>query len=134
MNVRSVQVPWNVRLEKLLEDMNPLIGVPILKKAVDEEKIAAFEVIADEVSIGFILVRIESLFNGDIELVVMHALSEIKGRSPLSHIVSVMLPDVAKHYGAKSIRIHSDMRKMDDFLEREGFRFMESIFVKKVGE
>ena len=132
MNITATQAVWNERLEKLLTQLDPVIPVSKIKEHVLAGTVLAFEVVAEEISVGFFLVRIEKLYNDDLELVVLHAMSEVKGHTPLSHIVSVMLPDMAKNYGAKSIRIHSEMRKMDCLLEREGFKFQESIFSKKV--
>jgi hypothetical protein len=130
--IRLDHVPWNERIEKLVIELDPIVGVEALKLNVGNGTITAYEVFFDENSIGFFLARGETLWNGAKELVILHAVSEVKGRTPLSSLLSVFLPRLAKDQGYASIRIHSERRGLDAVLEETGFKFQETVFVKKV--
>lgn len=132
MNVNVSSSPWCERLEKLMTSLELEVGLDALKKQVEEGNITAFEVFVDEISIGFFMVRIETLYNQARQLVLLHAVSEVKGKTPIAHITGALLPEIAKKCGVKTIRIHSTMRKLDDFLEHEGFKFSESVFIKRI--
>lgn len=124
--------PWCERLEKLVTDLDPEVGLEAIKKNVEAGNLTAFEVFVEEISIGFFIARIEVLYNNRRELVLIHAVSEVKGKTPLAHIFGTLLPELARKHEISTIRIHSEQRKLDDFLERQGFEFAESVFVKRI--
>jgi len=132
MNVKAVKAQWTDRVGVLLDECKPLCGVDALKEKIQSGAVTVFETFIDEFSIGFFLVRVDVLIDGRYELVLLHAVSEVKGKTPIAHVLGVLLPGIAKEYGIKKVRVHSAMRKLDDFLEREGFAFQESVFVKDV--
>lgn len=133
MNVKAVKSGWTDRVGRLLDECRPMFGVEALKEKIEAGEVTAFETFVDELSVGFFLVRVDVLIDGRYELVLLHAVSEYKGKTPIAHILGVLLPNIAKEYGIKKVRVHSQMRKLDDFLERGGFQFQESVFVKEVG-
>lgn len=132
MNLIVRDTEWNERLQSLLTMLDPEIGVENLKRFIQEGKFFAHEVIYNGVSIGFYIFRIDTMSNGKRELVILHAISEIKGPKPLVHILNQIFPGVGMQYNCRRIRIHSESRKMDDLLEAGGFRFMESVFIKEI--
>jgi len=126
------EVEWNTRLEALLKQLDPLLGVETLKRLQGERRIFTHEVIHGEKSLGFYIGRVDVLANGDRELVIMHAVSEVKGPKPLAHILSGIFPGVGLQLKCKRVRIHSETRKMDNLLESSGYQFTESVFTKEI--
>lgn len=132
MNLTLKKSGWGERLERLMIDLNPSVGVEALKKKIEEGVVSVFEVFCDEYSIGYFTARVDVLYDGSRDLVLLQAMSEVKGSTPIAHVTGVLLPELAKMNGCQKVRIHSSMRKLDYFLEREGFEFQESVFFKKV--
>lgn len=128
----AVEASWSSRLENLVREMNPSIGVEAIKNAVESNKFKAFEVFINESSIGFLIARIDTLADGSRQFVSLHSLSEVKGRTPLVMISSVLFEGLAKKYACTSICCFSDRPGWDGVLKRAGYEYRESIFIKKV--
>jgi hypothetical protein len=132
MNLIVNQVGFSDRLRKLIIALDPEIGADALKSLIDSGKIFVHEVIYNAISVGFYIGRVDIMGNGQKELVIMHALSDVKGSKPLLHILNQIFPNVGAQLNCKRVRIHSETRKMDDLLESGGFKFLESVFVKDI--
>lgn len=132
MNITAKGCAWNDRLEALVTSLNPEIGVEAVKNQVEKNHFMPFEVFVDEVSIGFFVIRIDVTYDGKKELVHLFSLSEVKGRTPIHHVMGSLVMNIARDLGCQRVRVHSEIRKIDSFLEREGFEFRESVFVKEV--
>jgi len=132
MNLIVREAEYNERIEKLLTALDPVLGVEVIKRLMQEKKILAHEVVCNGYSVGFYLFSVDELANGDRELVIRHAISDVKGPKPLIHILSQIFPGVGLQLKCKRVRIHSETRKMDDLLEAGNYRFMESIFIKDI--
>lgn len=128
----AVEASWCSRLENLVREMNPSIGVEAIKNAVELNKFKAFEVFINESSIGYLIARIDTLADGSREFVSLHSLSEVKGRTPLVMITSILLEVLAKKFACTSICCFSDRLGWDGVLKRAGFDYVESIHKKKV--
>ena len=131
-SVSITTAEWNDRLKKLVTELDRVVGMEAIKTHIVSGAISAYEVFFEKNSIGFFLTRGETLWNGAKELVILHALSEVKGKTPLSSLLSVFLPKLAADQGFESIRIHSERRGLDAVLEETGFKFQESVFTKRV--
>jgi hypothetical protein len=128
------EVPWCDRIENYLIQVNPTIGVESVKSAVQANRFKALEVFINDASIGFVIARIDTLVNGSRQFVVMHTLSDIKGRTPLVMIASVLLEQLAKKYVCDSVCCFSDRLGWDGVLKRAGYKYKESIFIKEVNQ
>lgn len=126
------ETDWNERIEKLLTALDPWLGVETTKRLIEEKRIVAHEVILNGYSVGFYIFRVDILENDSKELVIMHAISDVKGPKPLIHILNNIFSGVGQQLNCNRVRIHSETRKMDDLLEAGGYRFMESVFVKDI--
>lgn len=127
-----VEVSWNQRIENFFTELHPSVGVEAVRSAVEANKFKALEVFINEGSIGFLITRIDTLADGSRQFVVLHTLSEVKGKTPLVMIASVLLNDLAKKYACTSICCFSDRKAWDGVLTKAGFTYRESIFEKDV--
>lgn len=133
MNVIELeQVLWNDRLEKLVQELKPVVGWEAIRDHVTSEAISAYEVYFDAVSIGYFLARESTLLNNEKQLVILHALAQVKGKTPLSSLLAVVIPGLAREKGYASVRIHSERRGMDALLEEAGYKFMENVFELRI--
>lgn len=116
----------------LFKKINPFVGIDCLIQQVKEEKIFLYEVTADDLLLGIFLARIETLLNGDLEFVVIHASSIIKPPVPLTSILNPIFDKIANDNRIKSIRVHSDKKGLDHLLEENNYSFLESIYRKEL--
>lgn len=128
----ACEVAWSERIDNFFEILHPTIGAEWIKNAVESNRFKALEVYLNKQSIGFLIVRIDTLADGSRQFVVLHTLSEVKGKTPLVMIASVLLESLAKKYACTSICCFSDRKAWDGVLNRAGFNYRESIFEKKV--
>lgn len=128
----ATEVLWNERIEKFVREMNSALGVDAIRNAVEDKKFNALEVYINEGSIGFLITRIDTLADGSRQFTVLHTLSDVKGRTPLVMIASILLNDLAKKYACKKICCFSDRLGWDGVLKKAGYKYRESIFDKEV--
>lgn len=103
-----------------------------INQALASRQVVALEVVLDNLLIGYLVAFEDTLLNGKRELAIIRALSCVKGKSPLSHIISHGLGQFAKSLSVNSVRIHSERRGLDSLLEESGYKFKESIFIKEL--
>lgn len=127
----ATEVGWNERIERFVHEMNIAIGAQALKEAVISNRFKALEIYINETSIGFLIFRIDTLADGERQFTVMHTLSDVKGKTPLVMIASVLLNDLAKKFACKKICCFSDRAGWDGVLKKAGFAYRESIFEKE---
>lgn len=132
MNLKILLCDWNERLSCLLDEIRDEKTKQAIKFRVENKRYLVFEVFLNEKSIGFLVCFIDRLLNDERQFVVMHALSEIKGNTPISHVASFGLDELAQRYCCKTVRIHSERRGLDKLLEKADYYFQESVFIRKV--
>lgn len=122
------QEKWNDQAERLVEKLRPAMGRDILKKNIDDGYIAMYSVAANGAPVGLFFARVDRTYEGKEELVIMFSVAEIKTPMPFSHVICFAYEHIA---GGRDIRIHSDNRVIDEFLEKNGYQFLEAIYIKK---
>lgn len=114
----------------LLEKLDPVVGVDCLAGRVQRDLITLFEVHADDLLLGIFLARVDTLLNGDRELVILHASAVVKPSVPMTSVLNPLFDQVARDQGLKSVRIHSDKKGLDRIMEQSGYKFQEAIYRK----
>jgi len=128
----GVLVGWSERLEALVERMQPRIGLEAIKNAVETNKFHAYEVYINKDSIGFLITRIDTLLDGTRQFVVVHTLSDVKGKTPLYGVAAVLVNALAKKNACTRICCFADRPAWDGVLSKAGYMFRESIYEKEV--
>lgn len=116
----------------LLQKVNPAVGVDTLAGLVQRGLISLFEVHADGVLLGIFISRTDRLFNGDSELVIMHAAAVQRPPFPMTSILNPVFDQVAKDHGLRAVRVHSDKKGLDKLLEAHGYEFQEAVYRKVI--
>jgi hypothetical protein len=119
-------------IDKLLEKLDPQVGIEALKKRIAEKTIFLYDVLFDSKRLGIFIARIDTLYDGEKELVIMHAVSDFEIEHPLTSVLNPVFDSLAKELGIKSVRIHSERRGIDKLLEDSGYKFIENVFQKRV--
>ncbi len=123
---------WDEQVNVLAGRLNPAYGLVTLQELVERGEVQMYEVIIQETRLGVIITRIDAGYDGTRELVVMHAVSEIKTAQPLTSVLAPVFEKIAKIARADKVRIHSDRRGIDKLLEDNGYSFSETVFIKEV--
>ncbi len=105
--------------------------IPI-KTAAESGRVTILQVFFERILIGYLVAKIDTLFDGTKELAVFRALAVVKGKNPIAHVVSHGLREYARRLGLDSVRVHSDVRGLDALLEEAGYEFQENIFVTRI--
>jgi hypothetical protein len=128
----AVEVEWTDRLCDLVRQLNTRIGFSALKNAIESKRFRVLEVYLNNCSLGFIIFRLDLLADDTRRFVVLHTLSQEKGRTPLRMISSVLLVELARRYACDSIGCYADRAGWEGILKKSGFEYVESVFVKEV--
>lgn len=123
---------WDEQVNALAKRLNPVYGLAALQGLVDRGEVKLYDVIVQDNRLGVIITRIDTGYNGTRELVVMHAVSEVKPAQPLTSVLAPVFEAIAKTAGADKVRVHSDRRGIDKLLEDNGYSFSETVFIKEV--
>lgn len=126
------QIPVDTSVDPLLEKINPLVGVQALKAQIASGEIFLYGVFFDNKRLGIFIARIDVLLNGEKELVIMHASSDFEIERPLTSVLNPVFDGLANELKIKSVRIHSEHRGIDKLLEDSGYKFIESVFQKRL--
>lgn len=118
--------------ETLYKNYYPQSDFEPIKTAASEGRLTVLQVFVEKILIGYLVAREDVVFGGKRELAVIRALACVKGKNPIAHVLAHGLSRFAESHGFDSVRIHSDRRGMDAFLEEAGFEFQESVFVKEL--
>ena len=86
----------------------------------------------NEERLGIFFARIDTLYNGEKELVIMFAVSEEKIEIPLTSVLNPVFDELAKVASIKTIRMHSQHRGIDKMLGKNGYNFSETIYIKRI--
>lgn len=62
----------------------------------------------------------------------MFGVSEEKIERPLTSVLSPVFDELAKAVNIKTVRVHSQHRGIDRMLEKKGYNFSESVFIKRI--
>jgi hypothetical protein len=129
--VTASRKPFNEENHRaLLEKINPAVGVETLIGLLHRERITLFEVHADGLLLGIFLARVDTLWNGEKELVIMHASAVIKPPFPMTSVLNPLFDQVARDHGLKAIRVHSDKKGLDRIMEENGYIYQEAVYRK----
>lgn len=128
LEIKGAQ-PDNI-LQVLYREYYPESEFEPIKSAAIDGKLTILQVFWEKVLIGYLVAREDVLFGGKKELAVIRAMACVKGKNPIAHVLAHGLSRFALSHGFDSVRIHSDRRGMDAFLEEAGFEFQESVFTK----
>jgi len=130
--VNIKQIPFDTSVEPLIEKINPVVGIQALKELISAGKIYLYGVFFDNKRLGVFIARVDILFNGEKELVIMHASSDFNIERPLTSVLNPVFDSLAKETNIKLIRIHSEQRGIDKLLGDSGYKFIESVFQKRL--
>jgi hypothetical protein len=62
----------------------------------------------------------------------MFAVSEEKIEISLTSVLPEILEALARSVNINTIRIHSERKGMDKLLDKNGYKFQENIFIKRI--
>lgn len=131
-DIEVFEKAWDDITTRLMQKVNPAVGVDALRENVQKGNITLYEVKGDGLTLGVFLVRVERLHNDTKQLVILHAAAEQKIAVPFSSVLSPVFDEIARQSGLTSIRIHSEHRGLDAIIQERGYRFQESVFVKDI--
>lgn len=131
--IEYLRVKWNVRLKDLMDELKPTVGTDAIRKAVENEQIGAFEVVVispegEKVFVGYFLTRVDVLWNGEQEMVVLHAVTEMKGKAPVEFCLASIFPAIAREKKIKTVRVHSQRKGLDVVMEKIGYQLEETVW------
>lgn len=132
MTVRVDRLTWGKTLERLVLKLDPFCGVEAIHKEIDAGRIAAWMVRVDDVSVGCFITRIDQRYDGEKDLALLFTIAEEKAKTAISKVMYELLENIARDNGAKYIRIHVENPALARIVERSGFNFLESVFIKAV--
>ena len=82
--------------------------------------------------LGIFTARPETLYNGERELMVIHAVEVEPTETPYICTLFPVIHDLAAKSGFVSWRVHADRPGMAKRLLQHGFEYQETVFVRKV--
>jgi len=123
---------WDEDTTRLMGKIDLAVPMESIKGGVDRGEISLYEMKADGLSIGIFLVRIEQLWGGIPELAILYGAAESKIKVPFTSLAAPFIEQIAREAGVKSIRIHSERKGLDAIAEENGYKFLESVFRKRL--
>lgn len=127
------EVAWNDEIETLVNRRLPIdIGTHTLRILTEQGRVQIYNILKDDLHLGYFFARVDVLPNGTRELAIMHGVSIAHTPKPFTHIISGIFPWIARQRNCQKLRIHSSQRKLDSLLEDNGLRFRESVFEREV--
>lgn len=131
MNITASRKPYIEQNHRaLLERINPAVGVDCVVSLIQRDQITLYEVHADGALLGIFLCRVDTLLDGERELVIMHAAAVVKPAIPMTSILNPLFDRVALDHGIRAVRIHSDKKGLDAIMEECGYQFQETVYRK----
>lgn len=131
MIVEAVRSPFDAgKHAVLLKKLPFVVGVDDLAGLVQRGLISLFEVYADDKLLGIILGKVDRLWDGSFELAVLLGAAVDKPPIPFTRHLRPLLDQLAHDQGCKSIRIHSDQRGVSWIIEKNNYRFLETVYRK----
>lgn len=132
MNVRAIPMMQGDHLDKLIEKLDPFCGKEPVKKEISCGQMQAWQVLADEISLGCFITRIDARYDGEKDLVLLFTVAELKAKQAISGVMYKLLEEIARESGIKYIRIHIDRPALSRIVEHAGFNFLESVYIKRI--
>ncbi len=86
----------------------------------------------NEKRLGIFFARVDTLYTGEKELVILFGVAEKNIKQPLTSVLNPVFDELAKKVNIKTIRIHSERKGIDRLLEKNGYKFQETIFIKRI--
>lgn len=125
-------IPWDERVDSLSEKMKSFISPELVKFKVIVKEWELWEVLGEGLRLGVFVTRKATTYDGINELVVMVTLSEHKLPLKLHHYLLPCYDEAARLRGCQAVRIHTIHKPIEDYLEKNGYRFQENIYIKRV--
>lgn len=133
MKTEVKQISFEGNVLKRFRELKTAISENVILKNIESGFIQFFGVFADSFLIGCIVTRIDTNYNLEKELVIMYTFT-MYDRNDLN-FVSLLNPiydDIARTANIKRIRVHSERRGHDILLEKNGYKFLETVFIKEL--
>jgi hypothetical protein len=132
MTVKAVSMSWGPSLESLARKMDPFCGVDAIGREISAGHMQAWQVFADETSLGCFITRIDGRYDGEKDLVLIFTVAEFQAKQSISRVMYQLLEEIARAHGIKYIRIHVDRPALSRIVEHAGFHFLETIYIKRL--
>lgn len=133
MIVRAIQAPYaEDKHLALLKQLDPIIGLKCLTDNIRNGNITLYEVMVDGFLVGLFMARVETLINGEKELVIFYAVAVSKPTVAMTSILNPLFDKIATDKSIKTIRVHSEKKGLDKILEANGYEFLETVYRKVI--
>jgi hypothetical protein len=136
MNTQTVidlnRIRWDANVEELIQRLNPIYGIEALRRNVATGFLSIFEIVTEGRRIAILVTRVDTLLNGNQELVIMHAVGNFETSQNLVSILNPVFDTLARMHKVKIIRVHTQRKGMDALLEENGYNFCESVYKKEL--
>lgn len=126
------RIRWDTGVEELIQQVNPIYGIEALRRNVATGLLSIFEIASDNKRIAILVTRVDTLLNGNRELVIMHAAGNFENSNNLVSILNPVFDTLARMHKVKIIRVHTQRKGMDALLEENGYHFCENIYKKEL--
>lgn len=129
MKVEVTQLSFEGAVETRFQTLYTAISKDVIKENIEKGFLKLYGVFADSFLIGCFISRIDLNFDGTQDLVIMHVFT-MYDRADLNFLstLNVIFDKLAD---GRDIRIHSQRRGADIYLEKNGYEFMETVFIKR---
>ena len=120
------------RHDVLIDNIKADYGTDKLIEQIKKKNWTLYDVELNDTLVGAFVCRIETLINGENELVILHTVSKLKDKIPLFAILEPLIDKVAKNSGCKTIRVHSTQESVTRLIKKHTSNYIlsETIFVK----
>ena len=126
------RIRWDAKVEELIKQLNPVYGIEALKKNVETGLLSIFELIREGKRFAILVTRVDTVLNGNRELVIMHAVGDFENSNNLVSILNPVFDTLAVMHKVKIIRVHTQRKGMDALLEENGYEFYENVYKKEL--
>ncbi|MDD5692247.1 MAG: hypothetical protein PHP10_03615 [Candidatus Omnitrophica bacterium] len=126
------KISWDDKVDLLSEKIESLVSPALVKEKVLSGEWDLWEVSSGDIRLGVFVTRLAPSYEGHNEIVIMFTMSEYRLPMKLSDLLLPLYEIVAKLTGAKAVRIHTVHKPIEDFLEKNGYKFQENIYLKRV--
>lgn len=126
------RICWDANVEELIKWLNPVYGIEVLKRNVETGLLSIFEIVCDSNRIAILVTRVDTLLNGNRELVIMHAVGNFENSNNLVSILNPVFDTLARMHKVTIIRVHTQRKGMDALLEENGYKFSENVYKKEL--
>ena len=125
-------IPLDEKSKALLQKGASLFSPELVEFKIIVREWELWEVSSEGRRLGVFITRACVTYDGVKELVIMLTLSEYHLNMKLSNVLLPIYEAAARLRGCQAVRIHTVHKPIEEFLERNGYRFQENIYIKKV--